>query len=65
MQFIINGEKKDIEAATARHLVEQMGLGQQAVAVEINGKIIPKRLQAQTKLTEGDTIELVTLVGGG
>ena len=65
MQFTINGQTKDIQATTARQLVEQMGLGSQAVAVEINGKIIPRRMQEQTSLTEGDIIELVTLVGGG
>jgi sulfur carrier protein len=65
MQLIINGETKQVEATTVRELVVAMGLGQQAVAVEVNREVVPKRLHEDTPLNEGDAIELVTLVGGG
>ena len=46
-------------------LVEQLGLGKAAVAVEVNREVVPRRAHAQTPLREGDRIEVVTLVGGG
>ena len=63
--LIINGESKQIEAATVRELLVAMGLAQQAVAVEVNREVVPKLLHEDTPLKDGDTIELVTLVGGG
>lgn len=61
----INGESKQIQAATVRELLVAMGLDKQAVAVEVNREVVPKRLHDQTPLKDGDCVELVTLVGGG
>lgn len=55
----------DRETLTVRELIEQVGLAQSAVAVEVNRQLIPKRQHDQTTLATGDTVELVTLVGGG
>lgn len=65
MQLTINGKSQRVDARTVRELLVSMGLNKQAVAVEINRQVVPKRLHEQTPLNEGDTIELVTLVGGG
>jgi len=68
MKLTINGETKDLELpadATIVELLDQMGLKGRPVAVERNREIVPKREHDQTPLAEGDTLELVTLVGGG
>lgn len=65
MTITLNGEKRDIDAATVRELVDRLGLAGQAVAVEINRQVIPRKQHDATPLTPGDTVELVTLVGGG
>jgi sulfur carrier protein len=65
VQLTINGEPREIQAGNVRELVVAMGLGEQAVAVEVNREVIPKRLHEDTLLKDGDTVELVTLVGGG
>ena len=65
MQLTINGETKQINAATVRELLVSLALDKQAVAVEVNRKVVPKKLHETTPLKDGDTIELVTLVGGG
>ena len=66
MQLTVNGEKRTLETApTVRELIEQLGLKGRAVAVEINRKIVPKRQHESTRLSEGDVVEVVTLVGGG
>ena len=61
----INGETQQIEAATVHDLLVAKGLDKQAVAVEVNREVVPKRLHAETPLKDGDSVELVTLVGGG
>ncbi len=65
MQLTINGETKQIDAGTVRELLVSLALDKQAVAVEVNREVVPKKLHETTPLKEGDTIELVTLVGGG
>jgi sulfur carrier protein len=35
------------------------------VAVEINEDVVPRRTFAQTMISDGDQIEIVTFVGGG
>src|SRR5690606_2240979 len=61
----INGERQKTDAATVEALLESLGLGKQAVAVEVNQPVVRKKDHARTELSEGDRIELVTLVGGG
>ncbi len=35
------------------------------VAVELNGNIVPKSLYKETILKDGDSLEVVSFVGGG
>ena len=66
MQLIVNGEKLDFSGGrTIRQLLEQLRIADRPVAVEKNGQIVPYSQFDQTDLTEGDTLEVVTLVGGG
>jgi sulfur carrier protein len=45
--------------------LEQMGLNPRLVAVEYNGEILHRQFWEQTMMTEGDRLEIVTIVGGG
>ena len=67
MKLHVNGEEYELggDEPTVRDLVQQMGLGDQAVAVEVNRQLVPKRDHQATRLSEGDAVEVVTLVGGG
>ncbi|MCC6909259.1 MAG: sulfur carrier protein ThiS [Phycisphaerales bacterium] len=66
MMIVVNGEEIDIAGCpTLADLVEHFGLGDRAVAVELNRELIPRDRHAETRLRKGDRIELVTLVGGG
>jgi len=66
MQIVVNGEEIDIGGCpTLADLVEHFGLGDRAVAVELNGELIPREKHADTRIRKGDRVELVTLVGGG
>lgn len=61
----VNGEAKKTSAATVEALLKELGLAGQAVAVEINQAVVPKKQHGETALSDGDRVELVTLVGGG
>ena len=65
MRIQVNGDERDVTAATVLALVEELGFDVRKVAVERNLAIVPKSLHASTSLEEGDRIELVQFVGGG
>jgi sulfur carrier protein len=66
MQLSVNGTSKELpQDATIRDLVVQLGLANRPVAVEVNKQLVPHRQHEQTKLSDGDQVEIVTLVGGG
>ena len=46
-------------------LIEDLALAPEQVAVEVNGELVSRVDRASHQLVEGDTVELVTLVGGG
>lgn len=66
MKLTINGETQDFhEGLTISGLVEALGLNPLKVAIERNLEVVPKSLHAETRLSEGDRIEIVQFVGGG
>ncbi len=65
MRIQVNGEHREVEAATILALVEELGLDVRKVAVERNLEIVPRSLHATTPLADGDRVELVQFVGGG
>jgi sulfur carrier protein len=66
MQVQVNGEPREIaDGSTVRALLEQLGVTQPHVAVELNLEVVPRAVHGTTVLCEGDRLEVVTLVGGG
>lgn len=66
MQLRVNGEEKEFDAIqTVADLVAQYDLVPQRVAVEVNEQLVRRADYAATPLTDGDHVEIVTLVGGG
>ena len=66
MRIIVNGQQhQEKDGLTVAELVTALSLEPRRVAVERNKCIVPRAQYAQTPLTEGDTLEIVTLVGGG
>lgn len=66
MRITLNGEDRTFDSAlSVTGLLEVLGHTGKRVAVERNGEIVPKSLHSQTRLTEGDIVELVVAVGGG
>jgi thiamine biosynthesis protein ThiS len=66
MRLTVNDEELDFSSGnTVREFLAQLHLSGRPVAVERNGQIVPHSTFDQTELTEGDSLEVVTLVGGG
>jgi sulfur carrier protein len=65
MRVIINGEERQLDAATVAELVEQLHLQGDRVAVERNLEIVSRGQWAETPLRDGDRVEIVHFVGGG
>ncbi len=65
VRLTINGEAREISAATVARLVGELGLDPRKVAVERNLEIVPKSKFEATVLSEGDRIEIVHFIGGG
>lgn len=66
MRVIVNGESHDVPAETTIvGLIELADVPANYLAVEVNGDVVPRAEHATHALQEGDTVEVVTLVGGG
>jgi len=65
MNLTINGESRTASAETLSALVEELGMRPDRVAVELNRHIVPRDRWAETRLNEGDQLEIVHFVGGG
>ncbi len=65
MNILLNGDQKKVAAATVSQLVLELGLEKRMLAVERNLEVVPKSEYEQTKLIEGDRIEVVHMIGGG
>lgn len=62
----VNGEPRQCRVETPLpELLEQLGMNPRLVAVEYNGEILHRQFWVDTKIQEGDRLEIVTIVGGG
>ena len=62
----VNGKRVELESPTRLlAYLDQLGVNPRAVAVEHNGAIIERSAFASVTLQEGDTVEIVRMVGGG
>ncbi|MBB3141368.1 sulfur carrier protein ThiS [Halomonas sp. THAF12] len=66
MQIQLNGESRHLEAeASVAQLVETLGLAGRRIAVEVNEEIVPRSAHGETRLADGDRVEIVHAIGGG
>ena len=69
MKIKLNGEIKTINNSDDKFFLESiisnLGYEPQLVVVELNGTIINPKEWINTKIKDGDCLEVVTIVGGG
>jgi thiamine biosynthesis protein ThiS len=62
----VNGKLVELERATPLlDYLEKLGVNPRSIAVEHNGTIIDRASYEAVTLREGDTVEIVRMVGGG
>jgi len=66
MTLTINGENRDFEnVTTLSDLILQLGMKADRVAIELNRDLVRREQWSDTKLSNGDKLEIVHFVGGG
>ena len=66
LEVTINGDNRQFGRALAvTELLDELALAGKRVAIERNGEIVPRSRYADTRLTNGDHLEIVVAVGGG
>lgn len=61
----VNGEKVEAVDKNLAEYLEEEAFDIKKIAVEINGEIVPKSKYSETVLHDGDSVEVVSFVGGG
>lgn len=66
MLLKVNGEDKEFDAvATVGELLALLGVQRERVAVMLNEDVLKRAELDGAKLSDGDIIEIITMVGGG
>ena len=66
MHITLNGVERELpDDATIADLIAELRLTPQHVAVEVNLELVPRAQHREHRLSGGDRLEVVTLVGGG
>ena len=65
----VNGEQRHLDPAptptTLVSVIEALDYNPQLVVVEHNGVIVPRTQWPNASVSDGDNLEIVTIVGGG
>ncbi|WP_104526160.1 sulfur carrier protein ThiS [Blastococcus atacamensis] len=66
MQVTVNGAPAELaQDATVADLVAERAGGHDRVAVARNGDVVPRSSWGQTRLTDGDALEVLAPTAGG
>ena len=61
----LNGEQRELSGKTVTEMLNENGYDPKRVAVELDLEIVPKSQYDSTILKDGDSVEVVSFVGGG
>lgn len=61
----VNGTELALAGKTLQEYLAGTDYNPKRIAVERNGQIVPKAQYGKTVLQDGDTLEVVSFVGGG
>ncbi len=66
MQIIVNGQPREAaDGVSVTDLVRQLSDREAGIAVALNSEVVPRGSWADTTVTAGDRIDVVTAVQGG
>ncbi|MDQ0367145.1 sulfur carrier protein ThiS [Catenuloplanes indicus] len=64
MRVTVNGDERDLTGTVADAVAELTG-AHRGVAVAVNGEVVPRGRWAETPLSDGDRIEVLSAAQGG
>tara|TARA_Y100001968_G_scaffold331293_1_gene385516 strand:- start:232 stop:438 length:207 start_codon:yes stop_codon:yes gene_type:complete len=67
MKIFINGEVKELDEnqSSLEKFIEILGYHPKLIVIELNGRILPPSKWHDQELKDNDSLEIVTIVGGG
>ena len=65
MWLEVNGERREIAAASLDEALEELGFAGRVVATAVNEDFVPMTARGTIRLSEGDRIEIVAPMQGG
>ncbi len=65
MKLVLNGQDREVRATQVEELVAELGLPLAAALVEHNGTALLRSEWAESKLRNGDRLEVIRMVAGG
>ena len=63
--LLVNGDSREIVAATLAQVLAALGYADATVATALNGEFVPARAREATPVKDGDRIEIVAPRQGG
>jgi sulfur carrier protein len=65
MKIIVNGDARDIAAASLAAALDELGFRGAVVATALNGEFVASSARTDTSLAEGDRVEVLAPMQGG
>ncbi len=65
MTLFVNGEPREVAAASLAEVLQALDYGEAKVATALNGEFVPARARGATPVNHGDRIEIVAPRQGG
>jgi len=64
--IFVNGQSRELpQPLTVAELLQHLEIPPRGVAVEVNLQLVARARHAEHQLSDGDQLEIVSLVGGG
>ena len=65
MKIIVNGDARDVTAASLAAALDELGFHGAVVATALNGEFVASTARPGTSLAEGDRVEVLAPMQGG
>ena len=65
MKILVNGAWRDTTAAEIASVLEELGYADSVVSTALNGEFVAARARADTRLEDGDRLEVLAPMQGG
>jgi len=65
MRIVVNGEEREVTADHLDQVLVECGYENPTIATALNGTFVHRHLRVETRLAEGDRIEVVSPIEGG